>query len=219
MGVIVVKNKIICVIFLIGLFLILVGGYFFTKFKDATVELGSEISSKDFIRYGISSNVLVDLSNVKDSVGEYDVKLKYLLFDYNKKLKIVDTTPPKLELKDIYMPLNYSLNIDDFIVKLEDISETSISFKEKIDISDYGDYKINIIAVDKYNNKTEKECTLSIGWVKKEFSVEVGNEIKISDLLYDMKNKDTINAKELEQINKEREGIYHIKSVLNGCQF
>ena len=210
------KKKIFIIICLcFGSTILFSGLYFIVKFKDATIELGGNINVNDFVRIGSSSNVKLDLSKVKqDVVGEYDVNIKYLLFEYNKKVRIEDTRPPELEVQNIYQPLGYEINVDDFIVKIEDKSPVDIKIVNNPKIDNYGDYPIIIVANDSYGNKQEKKCILSIGWVKKELTIEVGNEIKLSDLLYDLNNKDTINKEELDKINKAREGIYYLKSIL-----
>ncbi len=61
------KNKVLFVLGLIfGIFLFLFSGYFLTKFKDAEIEFGNEITAKDFVRYGTVSNVKIDMSKVKN---------------------------------------------------------------------------------------------------------------------------------------------------------
>ena len=214
------KKKALIICFLsFGVVILLIGGYFLTKFKNATIELGNEISISDFIRYGSIENVNIDLSKVnKDKVGEYDVKLKYLFFKYGLKLKIQDTLPPEIEVQNIYKQLGYKVDVNDFIIKKEDQSEFNVEIIDIPELLNYGDYSVNIIAKDIYNNETRKECTLSIGWVKKEVTIEVGNDIKIADLVYDIKDKDTISQKDLDEINKKREGTYFIKSNKDGSE-
>ena len=214
------KKKILIILcFIIGTIFIGLGIVFTTKFKNAVVELGNDVSINDFVRFGTTNNVKMDVSKVqKDVVGEYEVKIQYFFLNYNLKIKVEDTTPPELQVKNLYQPLDYQINVNDFIEKLEDKSEVDVKIENAPTIDDYGDYSINITAVDKYNNKITKTSTLSIGWVKKELSVEVGNEIKIEDLVYDIKNKDTINKEELDKINNEREGTYYLKSVLEDAE-
>ena len=211
------KKKLLLIICLaFGIIITLFGVYFLTKFKNATVELGNEISIKDFIRYGTTNNIKMDDTNVKkDVVGEYNVKINYLFFNYDLKVKIQDSLPPELQVKNIYQPLGYNVNVDDFIEKIDDKSKVDVKIETIPKTDDYGEYDIKIIAQDSYGNKTEKECKLSIGWVKKELSIEVGNVIKKSDLLYDIKNSGAINQEELDKINSSREGIYYLKSVLD----
>ena len=209
--------KRLCLIgIIIGSLSISFGVYLSTKFKNAEIEFGKEITVSDFIEYGTSNNIKIDTSKVKDSVGEYDVKLNYLFLTYNLKAKVSDTTPPELEVSNVYKPLDYEINADDFIVKINDSSEYNVTIKEMPTITEYGDYPIKIEAKDIYNNKVEKDCTLSIGWIKKEISVEVGNAIKVNDLVYDINDKSSINQKELDEINNQREGTYYLKSELNG---
>ena len=209
------KKIIVIPLLIIGIICLLTTTYFLTKFKNADVELGSGITSKDFVRYGMDKNITIDLDKVsKDKVGVYDVKLKYAFIDYDLKVNINDTTVPLLKVKNVYKPLGYEINVDDFVLDVSDFSEVKLSLKNNPEITDYGDYKITIVAEDAYHNIKEEDCILSIGWAKKEFTVEVGNIIKKEDLLYDIKNKDTINQDDIDKINNEREGIYYIKSTL-----
>lgn len=213
------KTKLIGTIILsIAIILIVIGCYFSTKFKNAKIELGKEVTINDFIRYGSANDAKMDISKVKNEVGEYNVKVKYMFVDYDLSVKISDTTPPDLEVENIYKPLDYEFDINDFIVKLEDSSEYDVEVKDLPVINKYGEYPIRIVAKDIYNNITQKDCVLSIGWVKKEISVEVGNTIKPSDLLFDMKNINAINQSDLDDINKKREGTYYLKSVLNNSE-
>ena len=178
---------------IVGLSLIIGSLYFLTKFKNAVIELGNDIKTSDFVKYGTSKNIDLDLTEVDtNKVGIYKVQLKYIFVNYNLTVTIKDTTPPFLEIKNVYKPLNSEIKADDFVTSVTDKSETEVIIKEMPVINDYGDYPITIIAKDAYENETVKDCILSIGWAKKEFSVEVGNEIKISDLVYDIKDKDTI---------------------------
>ena len=131
--------SIILIIVLYSVFLIF-------KFKNVEVELGNPLpQEEEFIRYGIKSGITCDLSNVNlEKVGEYPVKLKYLLFSFNSKVTVVDTTAPLLETENVYQPLNYVFNIDDFVTKIEDKSEYSLSYEGTFDTSNYGEYNITI---------------------------------------------------------------------------
>ena len=210
------KHRIIVIpLLIIGILCLISAFYFFTKFKNAVIELGSDINSSFFVRYGTDKNIILDLSKVdKNKVGEYNVKLSYAFLDYDLKIDIRDTTAPLLKVKNVYKPLGYEINVDDFVLDVSDFSEVKLSLKNSPEITDYGDYKITVVAEDTYHNISEKECILSIGWAKKEFTIEVGNIIKKEDLLYDIKNKDTINQSDIDKINSEREGIYTLKSTL-----
>ena len=192
-------------------------GYLLTKFQSVTIELGSDVNKEAFVKYGSTNNVEVNLDSVNiNEVGEYDVNLKYFFINYQLKVKVVDTTSPILEVQNIYKPLDYEVNINDFIVNVDDKSEYSLSFIKDILVNGYGDYKVEISAKDIYDNETIKDCTLSIGWVKKEYSVEVGNTITRENLVFDKKEVNTIKQSDLDEINKKREGVYTLKSVKDG---
>ncbi len=191
--------------------------YSIFKFKDTEIELNQSLTKEDFIAFGGSSLVDVDVNEVNNSVvGEYSVKIKFLVFTYNKKVSVVDRRPPVLEVQDIYRPLNYTINANDFIVSVTDDSDYSISFESQADTSKYGEYIVTIIAKDIYNNETKKEAKLMIGWVKKEYTVEVGTIIKASDLVYNAADVNTISQSELDVINSKKEGIYYLTSTKNG---
>ena len=205
----IIKKFIIIAIIIVGIISV----------KNATVELGDEINTSFFVNYGTNNNIDIDLSKVnKNEVGTYDVDLVYAFVKHKLKVTIVDTTPPLLNVKDIYKQLNSEIKVEDFVEELTDKSKTEVVINGAFDTSKYGDYPIVIVAKDVYGNVTEKKCTLSIGWVKREISVEVGNEIKISDLVYDMKDINTIKQTDLDKINQEREGIYYLKSINNDSE-
>ncbi len=205
----------IILIVLLCLFSIIVI-YLFTKFKNVSIELGDEIKINDFVRYGTIKNVSVDLNGVNNNVvGSYSVDLKYFFINRKLTVDVFDTTPPTLEATNLYKPLNYKFNIDDFIINVSDKSEYELSYSGSFDTSKYDDYPIRIIAKDKYYNETTKDVILSIGWAKRKYSIEVGNEINILDLVYNKEDINTISKKDIEKINKSREGIYYIKSIKN----
>ena len=55
----IIYTVLICIIAIICIF----GGYFLTKFKDAFVELGNDVTIDNFVRYGTNKNIDIDLSN------------------------------------------------------------------------------------------------------------------------------------------------------------
>ena len=202
--------------FVLGIGMLIPGIYLSAKFKSVEIQLGEKVIINDFVRYGTDTNVNADLSKVNTTkVGEYTIKAKYFFVDYDLKLSIVDKKAPELKTANQYKPLNYKMDINDFIVSVKDDSEYKIKYEGNVDTSKYGEYPITIIARDIYNNETKKKCVLSIGWVVKQMSVEVGNDIKISDLVYDINDAGTINLEDVKKVNQSREGIYYIKSIKN----
>ena len=176
------KKVIALIIFIIGLLLLSFGIYFSTKFKSIEIEIDSELDNSNFIAYGTTSGVNIDLSKVNKSVvGEYQVVLNYMFISYNLTVNVVDKTPPLLEVKDVSKAPNYEFDVNDFIVNISDKSKYEVSYYGDVNTKEYGEYNVNILAKDIYDNKEEKEAKLTISWVKDEYSIEVGNLITIQD--------------------------------------
>lgn len=206
----IIYTVLICIIAIICIF----GGYFLTKFKDAFVELGNDVTIDNFVRYGTNKNIDIDLSKVdKEKVGEYDVKIKYFLFNYQKKVIIRDTTPPILEVKDIYRNINYQVDVNDFIENISDKSEYTLDISKNINTSDFDDYEVTIKAEDVYHNKISKKTMLHIAWVKNEYSFEEGNILKREDLVHNKEDVNTILQSDIDKINQGNVGEYLINST------
>lgn len=98
-------------------------------------------------------------------VGKYEVTLSYKEESKNVEFEVKDTTAPKF--KDFKEEIRVEKDAEDVNLKnyftAEDLSEAEITIDEKdFDISKEGDYKIKVVAIDKYKNKTEKECTVKV---------------------------------------------------------
>lgn len=184
----------IIIIILIILFIIAlgIGIYLFVrpKFKDVTIELGTEkVSIDDFL---ISSMYRKTVKQVTDldslnlfEVGKKDIKLKFLNKEQTVKLNIVDTTPPNVKLKEKTAYIDYQINPEDFIESKEDLSEMSVSLKEDVQIADYGEYPVTIVVSDKYGNETVGQTTLIISWFLSDVKVELGSEFSVANVVVD----------------------------------
>ena len=75
----------------------------------------------------------------KNEVGTYDVDLVYAFVKHKLKVTIVDTTPPLLNVKDIYKQLNSEIKVEDFVEELMDKSATEVVINGAFDTSKYGD--------------------------------------------------------------------------------
>ena len=184
----------IIIIILIILFIIAlgIGIYLFVrpKFKDVTIELGTEkISIDDFLispMYRKTVKQVTDLDSLNLlEVGKKDVKLKFLNKEQTVKLNIVDTTPPNVKLKEKTAYIDYQINPEDFIESKEDLSEMTVSLKDDVQISDYGEYPVNIVVSDKYGNETVGQTTLVISWFLSDVKVELGSEFSAANVVVD----------------------------------
>jgi hypothetical protein len=132
-------------------------------------EYGTEISNN--VSTYITANTTVikdselDISKVKDEVGIYNAKVVYGNKDYDFKIKIVDTTKPKVTLKAT--TFNYvvgeTIKPTDLIESIDDKSEVTAYFvnskDEKLESLKYdkvGSHIVLLTAVDNSGNETAK---------------------------------------------------------------
>ena len=211
----------------IGLLVVILGIISFVmfrnKFKDGVIEFGTqEVSVDDFLISSIykkKSSIVRGLENVDFSkVGEYDVTLKYKKKEQNVKLKIVDTTPPVVRFQNITQYTNYEINGEDFILSIDDLSPTEVSYEaQDVDTSKYKDYTVKVKVKDIYGNETSEDCLLSIGWLKKEVVLELGSENTRENLVVNVDADAKKVPKDiLNEINTNEVGVYQITINYDG---
>lgn len=115
-------------------------------------EFGKNVSSEDFAK--INTSV----------VGEYIVNAEKDGVKYQSKIKVQDTIPPILELKDISIyDTEQVKDYKNFIVSVSDASgEPTTALKTEIQYGIIGTQDIVIEAVDINGNKVEKTALLTI---------------------------------------------------------
>ena len=219
------------IIFVVGILAIIelvYGGYMLyekyrNKFKDATIEIGStlEINIDNFLideKYKEDSEIITDLSDIDLSkVGEYKLKLIHEKKEEVVTLKLVDTTPPKVEFQDLTKYIDYKPIADDFIVKKEDLSDMETSIIDFPQIDKFGEYSVKVSVKDKYGNETTNDCKLSIKWIKEYISIERGQELKKEDLFYNAEaDGDLLDINRLKEISNSDIGDYELITTKDG---
>ncbi len=207
------------VVLVLPLLLFVLWNIFFDVLKkEIIVELGTEeLTEELFFKEGkIPKNTTfitdihsLDLSKVVD----YEVEIK---IDDKTKVSIVhikDTTPPKLEVKEVYAYTDYEPKVEDFVVLQSDFSNVTLEIKEPIEINELKDYPVTIVAKDEWNNITEKETILHIGVVKTELKLELGSTLKKEDFLYKPEETIQLDEEKLGEINKSGVGEYFITVI------
>ena len=207
---------------------------------EVTVELNSPVSKEMFFEKYEN----IDLSKVEivypktittDQVGKFTVVLKVDGQDYKTKLIVVDTTKPKLELKNITLQSTKLYQAADFVTSCTDNSNTQckISFYKNgldengknIDYSKYskdGIYSIKIVAEDASGNKSIKETKLIINPKNQNNTVtcKYGNtkyDKNAHVIAFDISsNACSVNpqAYNNEAINKELTKIMEVESII-----
>lgn len=137
--------------------------------KELIIELGADIPSdiSQYINRELKETEY-KLDNKKidnHSVGEYEFTVKYNGTEYVGKAIVKDTTAPVVSTKNVTLKDASSIVPGDFIDECTDLSGCSVIFDSNVDTTTFtepGDYTINLIASDDYQNKTNVTAKLTI---------------------------------------------------------
>ncbi len=135
--------------------------------SEYVMELGTKLKKEDLLYNPKDINAISDseINRINQSpVGEYILTAKINGQEFTSKIKIQDTLPPELTLKNvtIYNDVT-SITKEDFIVSVQDASnEVTTSLLTTIDFHKLGTQEIVIEARDSYDNKVTKKTTVTI---------------------------------------------------------
>lgn len=123
---------------------------------------------KDFNKDDLE--IINKMPNEKDktypAVGKYSITIKYKKKSLKQRVIVKDTKAPEVILPtDIEILQGTDLTTFDFnsLMNISDLSETSIDIDtSKIDMNTPGQYDINVIVKDKYNNESKKTGKVTI---------------------------------------------------------
>lgn len=172
---------IICliVVFLVGLLFIIhkKSNTIILKKEEFIYELGEEISAdvsdyikdadsiKNITKYKIVTddfkivNKKLVINNDKTTVGDYNINIVYKNVSKKVIIKIVDTTSPEFTSFEENIKIEQTSEEVDLIKYFEatDATEVKITIDGEYDLTQEGDYDINVIATDSNGNKTSKK--------------------------------------------------------------
>lgn len=191
--------------------------------KNVYIEIGvNEITIKDFLyRWNNEkkASIISDLSNINlKKTGTYKIEVMYNNKKRTSTLHLVDTTPPIVVFQDIERYKDYKINPNDFIVKIDDLSEVLVESTNPV-INDFGKYYVKVNVIDAFGNSSTKNCILNITWLKSTYDLELGTKISKKDLVYNSSDIDKIPDSEIEKINKQNVGSYNLKLVYNKVEY
>lgn len=147
------------------------------KKNTFTVEYGEKISTnaKDYLVKDTDKAVLKDtkiaikkLKNEDEKdyakVGVYKATAKYDNETVNFTIEVKDTVKPEFvnfpEKVEVAKGYNEDITTK---FKAEDLSEVTITVDtSKVDFNKTGEYKVKVVATDKYKNKAKKDCTIVV---------------------------------------------------------
>lgn len=143
--------------------------------KNIELEAG-EVLPKD-VNFYVSSKITNESDytvTVKDltlgekvtTAGKYNYKVEYKDKVLKGTITVKDTTPPRVEVSDLTIGVDEDYNPDDFLTKCEDYSKPcTVIIKDEKDESlnkKAGEYKVDLIITDTFDNKTTKTAKLIV---------------------------------------------------------
>lgn len=135
---------------------------------EVNIELGDSFEIEDLIFDVEENEDKVPQSEVDkidtEKIGEYTITVENEGKEYTSIVKVQDTTPPELELKELTIYDDEKISdYKKFIKKVSDASgEPETTLKTEIDYTKTGEQEIIIEATDASGNKIEKTTTLTI---------------------------------------------------------
>ena len=195
------------------------------KFHDVTMELGEDLPGVEafLTEYADVEKVTMETpASVLDlsATGEYVLRFIHGQKPEEVVLTVVDTTPPEVQFQDVTINIHELLTAEDFVVEVKDYSRYVVDFDYLEDGQErYQSEQVLVTVKDKSGNETTGECTVHYRWLKESFEVEFGNQIQLSDLLYDPENdQDLFDPAWIDQINNGGMGTYDFVSVLGDAE-
>jgi len=138
--------------------------------NTSEIELGSSVNLADFITTDENTTAFLSDDNDFNMNKTGSFTAKFDITDKNGKVtnqtftfKVVDTTPPELDVSDtILVPLGSDFDVKSY-AKASDISESvDITVSPRIDTSKEGEYAVTVTAKDASGNETSKDVTVTV---------------------------------------------------------
>ena len=131
------------------------------------VEAGSEsCDPTDFLKDGETADEIFFISGI-DEVnfyvpGSYQVILFYNNKNYNGTIEVVDTTSPKGVSQDISIWLGDSVEPEDLVKSIDDVTEVTVTWEAAPDLEKEGDQSVSILLTDAGGNTQKLSATLTV---------------------------------------------------------
>ncbi len=178
------------------------------------VSVGEEISTDpaDYVRASKSmlAEMTVDVSDVnKDVIGTYHASVTYQDAVKEFYIQVADEKAPEIVLKDneLHVKLPAVVNVDDVIKEISDFSQFQYGFsndmtlsdknktiKQSISFGEEGEYLVEVLAKDEYENYAVEELKIYVSSVDK----PLDNSINYSEY---MNNNRIAQLADLESYN------------------
>ncbi len=126
--------------------------------SKAEICIHETIDARSFLKKKYKDKDVLIEGNVNvEQLGEYE--LTYTFDKKKDKLHVIvqDRLNPEVTLKEKTYVQGENIVVDDLIESIEDDSKTTVSFEEKYNFSEVGEYKVKVIVSDEFKNTTVEE--------------------------------------------------------------
>lgn len=194
------------------------------KFHDLTVELGTtSIGIQQFMTEYAQLKKCSFVSDVSTldigKVGQTELTLRHGKQEETILFTVEDTTAPEVAfVTSLTKTSSYIPAAEDFVESVSDLSQTTVSFGSPVTVpDDYSDTQVTIVVEDASGNQTQGSCTLSIAWLAETFQLELGQELKVGDILLEPETDgDLLDQADIDAVNAGGVGEYTITSSAGG---
>lgn len=132
--------------------------------ESVTMEAGGEFPSLgSFVIVGREADFVTQVEEIDcTKVGEQTIILEVDDGIYASTLKIVDTVPPQMEVRNMEGYALVPRKAEDFVAQLQDATEVTFSFRQEPDLTAIGSQEVEIVATDSGGNETAKTAVLTL---------------------------------------------------------
>ena len=209
---------------------LLLGGFiwwnneFNTPFQDVTLELGDPIPEiAAFIAEGEraeDARFVTDIQPLVGEVGVHTVVLRSRTAQQSVKLRVVDTTAPKVVFQDVFADRETPLKPEQFVLEAKDFSPITVKFlEEPAGDTSAEETKVTVVVADPYGNATQSECTVTYTWMHPTLTLELGQQVtKEMILLNPIRDGDLLEQSQLDAINASPVGTYTVTAGEGVCE-
>ena len=132
--------------------------------SELTVEAGSNPPElKDFVIEGETAKFTTNINSFDYTVpADKIVKLQVDDIDYEVTMHIVDTVAPTLEVQDVSSFTLLPIEVEKFIISVDDVTEVKADFVENPDLTQVGEQTVEIRVTDAGGNAAVKSVKLTL---------------------------------------------------------
>ena len=133
-------------------------------YGEILVEAGSQPPDVEaFVMEGFTAELVTDITECDYTVpAAIPVEIRVEELNFYSTMNIVDTIAPQVVTQDIQGFLNVPYKAEEFVVSVEDATQTTAKYVQEPDVSKEGEQALDICVVDAGGNQVVKSVKLTI---------------------------------------------------------